>query len=79
MAAIQGRLLADLTLLRRRKGLSATAAADQMGLKNNQLLLAAERGESTPRPENALKIAKFYDLEVDEVWDFDLEPEKEAA
>ena len=49
------------------KGLSAKDAADEIGI-SKQVLLNAENRLNTPRPETALKIAKFYGHQVTDIW-----------
>ena len=66
----------NLKALRLDRGLSARAAAGEIGLEQ-QTLLNAEKGAFTPRPENAKKIADFYGLKVTEIWP--VEKPSEAA
>ena len=63
----------DLRAERLNRGLTAAAAAKQMGLTHKNILLNAENG-SRPYAENAFKIASFYGFKVTEVW-----PLEEAA
>jgi len=49
------------------RGLSAAAAAKEMGIQKN-VLLNAESGTSVPRPESAFKIADFYGYSVTQIW-----------
>jgi transcriptional regulator with XRE-family HTH domain len=58
------------------RGLSAEAAAAEMGV-DKQVLLNAENG-STPRPATAYKIATFYGYLVTDIWPVE-EPEGAAA
>lgn len=57
---------------RRRRGLSMQRAADEIGV-HKRVLQEAERG-STPRPDNALKIATFFGVDVVTQW-----PEPDAT
>jgi transcriptional regulator with XRE-family HTH domain len=56
------------------KGLTTRKAAKAIGVTQD-ILLRAENG-ATPRPAAALKIAKFYDLAVTDIWPL---PEKASA
>ena len=63
----------DLTAERLNRGLSLTAAAEQISVPLN-VLSRAEAGEGRPHPANALKIADFYGYKVTDIW-----PVKAAA
>lgn len=70
------RLAVNLRELRVNKGLSQAAAAKAMGV-DSDALARAERGDTTPHPRNALKIAAYYGFQVTDVWP--LEVEESAA
>ncbi len=57
----------DIRAARLRQGLSLTEAASEIGV-DKSLLHRAERGQTTPRPGAALRIAQFYGLDVLDVW-----------
>lgn len=48
------------------RGLTITAAAEQIGVTED-ILLRAENG-ANPRPAAAKKIADFYDAKVTDIW-----------
>ena len=56
----------DLRAERHRRGLSATQAAKEIGVSLD-VILHAEKG-GRPQPKNALKIAKYYGLDVLTQW-----------
>jgi ribosome-binding protein aMBF1 (putative translation factor) len=60
------------------RGLSLTAAADEIDVPLN-VLARAESGEGMPHPANAKKIADFYGYKVTEVWPLDDERAEVAA
>lgn len=66
----------NLRAERMNRGLSAAVAAGEMGIEK-QTLLNAETGTS-PRPENAKKIADFYGYRVTDIWPI-TEPSEAAA
>lgn len=66
----------DLRADRLNRGLSLRDAADKIGVEAS-ILSRVERGDSTPTPSNAFKIASFYGYKVTEVWP--LEPTTGAA
>jgi transcriptional regulator with XRE-family HTH domain len=57
----------NLRAERRRRGLSAAAAAREIGVSED-VLLYAERTGRQPQPENAYKIASFYEVDVLVQW-----------
>lgn len=57
----------NLKAERLNRGLSAEAAAKEMGLEK-QTLLNAESGSVVPRPANAKVIADFYGFKVTDIW-----------
>lgn len=57
----------DLRSLRVNRGLGLGEAAKQMGV-HPSVLDRAERGENTPHPKNAVRIAGFHGLEVTDIW-----------
>jgi transcriptional regulator with XRE-family HTH domain len=63
----------DLRAIRMSRGLTLRAAAIEAGV-NMHALQRVEHG-STPYPENAKKIAEFYEVEMTEL----LDPERTAA
>jgi len=67
----------DLRALRRQRGKSLRQMAEEIGgTVNFQILQRAERGISTPRPENQVLIARAYGLDVLVQWP---EPDTQAA
>lgn len=58
----------DLRVERLKRGLSLDALSSEVGVPKTTLA-RVERGGPRPRPEVAFKIAKFYDFEVEDVWD----------
>jgi putative transcriptional regulator len=57
----------DLRTLRHDRGLTLEKASQQMGISRAALSLI-ERGEVTPRPPVAFRVAAFYGLRVSDVW-----------
>jgi transcriptional regulator with XRE-family HTH domain len=49
------------------RGLSLSAAADEIGVPLN-VLSRAEAGEGMPHPSNAKRIADFYGCQVTDIW-----------
>jgi transcriptional regulator with XRE-family HTH domain len=60
----------DLRTERLNRGLSLQEAAETIGVEAS-VLSRAERGDTTPTPGNAFKIATFYGRKVTEVWPLD--------
>lgn len=56
----------DLAAERLNRGLSASAAAAQIGV-TQRVLLGAEQGRQ-PRPKHAKLIADFYGVHVTDIW-----------
>lgn len=70
----------DLRAERLNRGLTLSAAAEQMGLASARALQRVEAGETTPYPQNALKIASFYGYKVTDIWPVEpREPQEQAA
>lgn len=59
--------MVNLRAERLNKGLSAEAAADEIGVEK-QVLLNTENRKTVPRPETAFKIASFYGYKVTDIW-----------
>lgn len=57
----------NLRAERLNRGLTLRAAASEMGV-DFKALFRAERGEGTPTPSNAFKIASFYGYKVTDLW-----------
>lgn len=67
----------DLRGERINRGLSQAAAARAMGV-DADALARAERGDTTPHPRNALKIASYYGYKVTDIWPVEPEPVEAA-
>lgn len=67
----------NLRAERLNKGLSAEAAAREMGV-TAATLLNAEIRAFTPRPASAKKIADFYGYKVTDIWPLDESTEAAA-
>lgn len=67
-------VIVDLRAERLNRGLTAEAAAKEMGVPP-QVLKRAERGDTVmPHPRNAFKIADFYGYKVTDIWPIEGEP-----
>ena len=66
----------DLEEARVNRGLSLRAAAREIGV-DWKTLRRAERGDHRPQARNAFRIARFYGLQVTDIWP--LEPTEGAA
>lgn len=60
-------VLMNLRAERLNRGLSLRAAAELMDVDRGTLA-GAEAGTQTPHPPQMLKIAKFYDVQVTDIW-----------
>lgn len=57
----------NLKAERLNRGLSLTAAADEIDVPLN-VLARAEAGDGRPHPRNAKLIADFYEVRVTDIW-----------
>lgn len=70
----------DLRSERLRRGKSAAALAEDIGVTEDVLLWAERNPDRRPRPENAFKIATYFSFDVVEQWpEPEPEPEEQAA
>jgi putative transcriptional regulator len=59
----------NLASIRKEKGLTQEELADKLGI-SRQSIIAIEKGDCSPSLCHAFKIARFFDMKVEEIFEY---------